>query len=136
MIIIGCVCRGYGIGKNGKIPWKNSNDMKFFREITNGCTVLVGRNTTLPPLKNRTVVVLENRNTIDDIKYRDALLIGGATVWRDAFKKGYVDSIYLTVIDEDYECDTYFPVEYLTEFNLESIQKLDEITRIFYYKKI
>jgi len=136
MIIIGCICQGNGIGKDGKIPWKNKSDMAFFRKKTDGCTVLVGKNTILPPLKNRNIVVLESRDTIDKLEYRDALLIGGSKVWIDAFIKGYVNEIYLTVIDEYYECDTFFPVQYLHNFNLEYIEKLDEKTRIFYYKKI
>lgn len=49
------------IGKNGKIPWKLKDDMKMFRKLTMGNTVLMGRKTyeSLPgPLKGRGIIIL------------------------------------------------------------------------------
>ena len=53
-----------GIAKDGKIPWKSKEDMKFFRKKTTGGIVIMGRRTweSLPPahrpLKNRTNIIL------------------------------------------------------------------------------
>lgn len=49
-----------GIGKNGTIPWKVSEDFKWFKEFTMGKTLVVGRKTynTLPPLRGRNIVVI------------------------------------------------------------------------------
>lgn len=135
MIIVACICQGYGIGKDGRIPWKNTHDMKWFKKITMGNTLLVGKNTILPPLPGRNVVVLQDRNMIDDPQYRNAMLIGGAKVWIDALQKGYIERIYLTVIDEYYECDTYFPIEYLQYYTLDTIITLSDSTSVFVYIK-
>ena len=63
MAIIGIVAidRNLAIGKDGKLPWHYSADMKFFKETTIGNTVVMGRRTWLTlkgPLKDRTNVVL------------------------------------------------------------------------------
>ena len=49
---------GY-IGLDGELPWKSSEDLKHFKELTMGGKLLVGYNTyqKLPPLKGRTVIV-------------------------------------------------------------------------------
>lgn len=43
-IIVGVDCEG-GFGKDGKIPWKSSEDLKRFKKITDGATCVMGRNT-------------------------------------------------------------------------------------------
>jgi len=47
------------IGLNGELPWKSSQDLKHFKEMTNGCKLLVGYNTALklPKLSNREVII-------------------------------------------------------------------------------
>ena len=52
-----------GIAKDGKIPWKSKADMKFFREQTTGCIIIMGSTTLLSlpnalPLPNRLNIVL------------------------------------------------------------------------------
>src|SRR5258705_3354883 len=66
-MIIGIVAvdRNLAIGKDGKLPWHYSADMKFFKETTIGNTVVMGRRTWLTlkgPLKDRTNIVL-SRNS-------------------------------------------------------------------------
>src|SRR5437773_2508439 len=62
-MIIGIVAvdRNGAIGKDGKLPWHYSADMKFFRETTTGNSVVMGRRTWLTlkrPLKDRQNIVL------------------------------------------------------------------------------
>ena len=52
-----------GIAKDGKIPWKSKADMKFFREQTTGCIIIMGSTTLLSlpnalPLPNRLNIVV------------------------------------------------------------------------------
>jgi dihydrofolate reductase len=52
-----------GIAKDGKIPWKSKTDMKFFREQTTGCIIIMGSTTLLSlpnalPLPNRLNIVV------------------------------------------------------------------------------
>jgi dihydrofolate reductase len=48
---------GY-IGLNDSLPWRCSEDLKHFKRMTEGCTLLVGHNTSskMPPLPGRTVI--------------------------------------------------------------------------------
>ena len=69
MIIgIAAVDRQGAIGKNGKLPWHYSADMKFFRETTTGHAVVMGRKTWLTlgkPLKNRLNLVLSRDSSLE-----------------------------------------------------------------------
>src|SRR5678816_1962613 len=69
-MIIGIVAvdRQDAIGKDGKLPWHYSSDMKFFRETTTGHAVVMGRRTWLTlnkPLKNRLNIVLSRDQNIE-----------------------------------------------------------------------
>jgi dihydrofolate reductase len=57
---------GY-IGLNDSLPWRCSEDLKHFKRMTDGCTLLVGYNTAqkMPPLPGRNVVVDERESEID-----------------------------------------------------------------------
>lgn len=65
--LILAVDKNYGIGKDGKIPWKSKKDMAQFKEITTGHTVIMGRKTwdSLPekhrPLSNRRNIVITSK---------------------------------------------------------------------------
>lgn len=126
-----------GIAKNGTIPWKFSKELKYFKEITigKGKNVLVmGRKTwdSLPrkPLPGRIHIVLssnENENTdlvlwkksIDDAIFwystecnniDDLFIIGGEQIY-DFFMKEWIDiidSLYITKINNDFNCDKFF----------------------------
>src|SRR5438105_12901663 len=70
MAIIGIVAldRNLAIGKNGKLPWHYSADMKFFKETTTGNAVVMGRRTWLTlkgPLKNRVNIVLTREANLE-----------------------------------------------------------------------
>lgn len=119
--------RGLGgeIGYQNKLLWSISDDMKRFKEITTGKTVVMGRLTweSIPekyrPLPNRYNIVLTNQkdynakgafvaNNIEDaIKVASKLdtdelvVIGGAAVYRQFFD--YIDTIYETVVYSTFE---------------------------------
>jgi dihydrofolate reductase len=113
------------IGKDGNLPWRLPEDLKRFKSLTMGGVLFVGKKTAqnLPPLKGREVIVL-NRNTypqLTDIakivaeKQKEAWIIGGGEVYRSALTTNIVDRVYLTLVEQEFEGDTYFDLNSLFE---------------------
>ena len=102
------------IGKNNSIPWHYSADLKRFKRLTTGNTVIMGRKTweSLPikPLPNRRNIVI-TRSSIEEIdcfqSIDDALqtcegdvwFIGGAGIYEEAMKKA--DLIDMTLVPDN-----------------------------------
>lgn len=129
----------WGIGKNGTLPWpKNSADLKWFRECTEGHIVMMGRRTwqdpKLPkPLPNRYNIVVSDRGLIAndtrpnmiikrdqvksylDVLEKDVWIIGGAQLFQSTLP--FVDEIWVSRIQGTYECDTFFEI-HTSEFKL------------------
>lgn len=121
-----------GIGLNGKMPWgRIKEDMEFFRGLTTGSTVIMGRVTFESlgnkPLPNRRNIVISSTANVayyfkyDNLFYESSLenallrllsekqifIIGGESIYKKAID--YADRIFLTHIDKDYHCDRFFP---------------------------
>ena len=104
-----------GIGYKGGLPWPhNSEDLKWFREVTMGKTVIVGHNTyeKLPPLPGRAIRVLERDEepvqviaSLTSSGVEEAVVIGGAQTYRTWLP--YVDRFYIARIRGEFESDTY-----------------------------
>ena len=126
--------KNFGIGYKNTIPWHIPDDFKWFKEKTTEKVVIMGMNTyfSLPkrfrPLPNRKNIVLcddptnlkiiENEGAMtfssiyDVIDYCNTLteecfVIGGQSIYNQFIDK--VDTLYLTEIDSNFQCDTYFP---------------------------
>jgi len=120
------------IGKNNKLLWYIPEDLKKFKEITQGKTVVMGRNTFKSIgkiLPNRNNIVLsknlqninnkKNLEICDDFskiikKYKNSVeevfIIGGAQIYKKALELGIIEKLYISHIDfSDNEADTYFP---------------------------
>ncbi len=116
------------IGKEGHLPWNLPADMKFFKEVTIGDVVVMGRKTyeSIPnrPLKNRINIVLTNNkdyqadgavicHTKEDVLTylksnqieQPIHVIGGISAFE--MFKDEVNYLYRTVIDETFDGDTY-----------------------------
>lgn len=129
MRAIVAIDNNWGIGKDGDLLFRIKEDMKFFREMTIGKVVVMGRKTfdSLPngqPLKNRInlVITSEPRESNDNVvfgtmdqiqkeinKYdtNDIFIIGGASIYKQFI---YLCSIvYVTHYDKVCEADTYMP---------------------------
>lgn len=131
------------IGHNNDLPWELPLDLKFFREVTTGHTIIMGRKTfdaigrILPERKN---VILTRRDAsefpegvvvIDDINEvyewnkqnpeEEYFVIGGGEVFKQSFP--YVDRLYITLIDHSFEGDVYFPKYNEDEWELTSEEK-------------
>lgn len=123
--MIAAIDISYGIGRNNTIPWHLPEDLKQFKKLTTGGTVIMGRNTwdslPLKPLQRRkniviTTSLLEEKyeNTIftgrpsDHLGGEDPIwIIGGASIYRQFLPM--VENIYLTRIFRDYNCNVQFP---------------------------
>ena len=120
-----------GIGKDGNLPWHISEDLKNFKRLTSGFTILMGRNTweSLPvrPLPERRNIVLSSKE-VPDVEYYTSIeecieildgdgtenlfVIGGTTVYHNFIHRA--DELHITHVDELAEgIDTYFPVTML-----------------------
>ena len=122
------VAEGGVIGKENRLPWHFSSDLKRFKQTTMGSTLLMGRKTFESiggrPLTGRENFVLthskppapeaENLKFFDSfesalkgVKTEKAFIIGGAKIFRQTMNQ--IDGIFLTRIHETYEGDAFYP---------------------------
>ena len=135
--IIVAVAENNVIGKDNKLIWHLPEDLKRFKSLTTGHTIIMGRKTfeslgrILPNRKhvilcndmelnidNENVEVLENISMLK--KYIDSeeenFVIGGATIYK--LLMPYANKLYLTLIHEKFEGDVYFPEINETEWKI------------------
>ena len=126
--IIVAVAEKNVIGKDNKLIWHLPEDLKRFKELTTGHTIIMGRKTFESlgrVLPNRKHVILcndmkmdvenENIEILEDISMLDKyieseeenFIIGGATIYK--LLMPYAKKLYLTKIHEEFEGDAYFP---------------------------
>ena len=130
MNLIAAVDENWAIGKNNQLLVRIPADQKFFREMTTGRVVVMGRKTleSFPngqPLKNRTNIVLTHNkdyavkdavvvHSMDELheelkKYDsdDVFVIGGEKIYEQLLDE--CDVAHITKIDFAYDADAYFP---------------------------
>ena len=132
--IIVAVAENNGIGNENKLLTHISADLKRFKEITKGHTIVMGRNTwfSLPnrPLPNRVNIVITNDSnetfegavtvySIDEAikkcpENEESFIIGGAMVYEQFFP--LANRLYLTKIHKVFTADTFFPEVKETEW--------------------
>lgn len=116
------------IGKDNKIIWDLPEDLKHFKELTTGHTIIMGRKTfeslgeVLPNRKHiifsqnpdfkvndENVEVVHSLLQIQDLieGKEEAFIIGGAMIYN--FLMPYVKKMYVTEIDQEFEGDSFFP---------------------------
>jgi len=156
-MIIGIVAvdQNLAIGKDGRLPWHYSADMKFFKLTTIGNAVVMGRRTWLTlkgPLKDRQNIVLSrdrNLSSDDSVKVVadvDSVLdlvttqdthlfvIGGAQVYESFMphiERWIVTEVPLTVEG----ADTFMPPNFLDGFEMFELRQLDEGLRVKFYER-
>jgi dihydrofolate reductase len=119
--------RNLVIGKENKIPWKISADLQFFKKVTMGYPIIMGRKTWESigrPLPGRRNIVV-SRNTsysavgaelvssleqaLDSLKeFNRVFVIGGQQLFNQAFP--LADELFITEIELQVEGDTYFEI--------------------------
>ncbi len=121
--IVVAVGPGGVIGSGGRMPWHIPEDLRHFRELTMGHTLVMGRRTFEgigKPLDGRRNIVLtreagwhpegvEVARSLEEAlsMSEDVFVIGGGEVFRQAMP--LADRIYLSHIEGEWTGDTYFP---------------------------
>ena len=115
------------IGNGGKIPWHLPEDFKWFKKMTTGQIVVMGRKTFESigkPLPNRTTIVLSRGGfshpgarmapdlsgidwTEPELAGREVFICGGAQVYSQTLP--LCSDLYLTVVKREFEGDAFFP---------------------------
>jgi len=127
------------IGCNNQLPWRISADLKYFKQVTLGKPIIMGRLTYESigkPLPGRTNIVM-TRDTVwqadgverasdlnqalaiakkiaDDSGLEEVMIIGGATIYREALPQA--DRLYLTRVHTEVDGDAFFPELDLSEW--------------------
>jgi dihydrofolate reductase len=116
------------IGKDNRLLWNIPDDLKRFKELTTGHTVIMGENTYYSigrPLPNRiNIVVTLNQSlelpgcivahSIDEAfqmareqESEEVFVIGGASIYKQCLP--LIERLYLTLVQGTHEADTFFP---------------------------
>lgn len=142
------------IGKSNSLPWYYKEDLQYFKEITTGKTVVMGKNTfnsilsrNNKPLPNRNnVVVTRNVNysyegvvVINDVKKylldnkdKDIFVIGGKQIYEEVYD--LVDRFYITHINKDYDGDIVLNIDY-SKLELSKSFDKNELTFAVYERR-
>ncbi|NFH91335.1 dihydrofolate reductase [Clostridium botulinum] len=151
--IIVAIAKNNVIGNDNKLIWHISEDLKRFKEITSGKTIVMGRKTfeSLPGvLPNRKHIILTrdknfkvNSECVEIIydfdellgKYKNSdtevFIIGGGEIYKQLLP--HTNKLYLTKINKDFDGDTYFPqinyddfkVDYKSDIIIDEKSKLE-----------
>ena len=117
-----------GIKNDNKMPWHLPKDLQFFKEQTTGHTIIMGRKTfdslgrVLPNRKHivltrKDIALQEQVELVHDVSEivqlaeehhdEELFIIGGGTIFEQFLD--YADKLYVTMIDESFHGDVYFP---------------------------
>ena len=125
--LIVAMANNRAIGLNNRMPWHLSADLKRFKQLTMGHPIIMGRLTFEAigkPLPGRTNIIVSRNPAYQQegcvienslaaainhgCRLADEIfIIGGATLYETGLP--LVDHLYLTLINQDFEGDTFFP---------------------------
>jgi len=145
MAIIVAVDESGGFGKDGKIPWHSKEDFAHFKEVTKGHPCVMGRKTyedmlamkkdkdnikEILPGRQSFVVTSNNEfeapgatvvnglraavQSLDGNDHRPVFVLGGEKLFIEAL--AWTETIHMTIMDGDYDCDRFFPIKTLEKF--------------------
>lgn len=121
----------YVIGRNNQLIWRLPDDMKYFKEVTEGHHVLMGRKNYLSippkfrPLVNRVNIVVTHQTgftadkciVVHSVKEgiefarknneTELFIVGGGEIYRQTID--LADKLYITWVHSEFEGDTFFP---------------------------
>jgi len=126
IILIAALTRARVIGKDNRMPWRISEELKHFRRLTTGHPLIWGRKTfeSTGRLPKRRIVVVSRSlppetegvdvcRTLDEAVEKarsygkEIFIAGGAEIYRQALP--LADRLYLSYVKKDYDGDAYFP---------------------------
>jgi dihydrofolate reductase len=156
MIIgIAAIAKNYAIGKDGKLPWHYSADLKFFKQTTSGNVAVMGLHTWQSigkPLPNRLNIVLsrsaeiENQPSVIVLRSKEAVLelakfvkgdvflIGGAKTYAEF--AGVIEKWIVTEIPETIaDADAFMPENFLANFAETNVVEIGDGLRVKFYER-
>lgn len=127
LAVIAAMDRHHLIGDHGHLPWHLPEDLRLFRTLTEGNTVIMGRNTfeslgRKPLAGRRNIVISSTLPASEDVKvcrsFAQALaeawrlggpvfVIGGRQVYQKAL--AIADQLHISWVEGDFSGDVYFP---------------------------
>ena len=141
--------KGGGIAYQGKTPWHLLEDLQFFRDITEGKVMIMGRKTYDAMPKKlchaRTSIVFSRRG-LDDAKVhvvdgldacldklgqypgKEICVIGGQDIFELFLDQGLIDRVYLTKVEGKYLADRFFPLKKIADWSEKVIFECREFT--------
>jgi dihydrofolate reductase len=166
LAIIVAAAKNGVIGRDNQLPWHLPQDLKYFKSVTLGKPVIMGRKTYESigrPLPGRTNIIVTRdaqwtaaegvvvTRSIDAALVEakkalelsaglvdEAMIIGGAEIYRATLD--VVDTVYLTRVNRDFDGDARFPVLNESQWHLASIVAGDSSAEVphdfLIYKKI
>ena len=150
IVLIAARAKNGVIGMGGKIPWNIPNEKCFFKEMTMGHLVVMGRKTYEEigrPLPGRITLVVTNTQNYDNqgcvtvkslqeaiefAKGRTLFVAGGAALYQEALP--LAELLYLTEIDMEIEGDVFFPEFDVNQYQRTVIGKLDYECECYFVK--
>ena len=157
--IIVAIGKNREIGKKNKLLWHIPEDLKNFKKITTGKTVIMGRKTfesigkPLPKRKNiilskngekelskeKGIEIYQNlEKLINDYKdsEEEIFIIGGEQIYKEFLQKELISRLYISYIDfSDCEADAYFPEIDYENWKITEEKKYDNWKFCMYEKK-
>jgi dihydrofolate reductase len=140
------------IGKRNALPWKLKGDLPRFKKLTQGHTVIMGRNTYDSigrPLPERHNIILDwEKRPVEGAEVCDSIeealrlarahnteifVIGGASVYEQMLP--YVEVLHISHVKHPYEGDVYFPVFNKKEWKEIQREDYDDFTAVTYERQ-
>ncbi len=148
------VARNGIIGVKGQIPWHLSDDLKHFKAITSGYSVVMGKNTFLSigrVLPNRQNILISSTfkdevkgllvvSSLDEAVQACStsilMVIGGSRLYTEALP--YTSTLHLTRLDKDFDGDTSFPTLDTDRFEVIDSEKhhSEELSLDYYFETL
>ncbi|PKM73350.1 MAG: diacylglycerol kinase [Firmicutes bacterium HGW-Firmicutes-16] len=148
MYAIVAVSKNWGIGRNNALLFSIPEDMKYFREMTAGKTIIMGRNTleSFPngaPLKNRRNIIISTNEDykvegaeivhspaqalelLSDLPEDEVYVVGGSEVYRAMLP--FCEKAFVTKVLKSSEADRFFPdLDSLSDWKLAQVSEEKE----------
>lgn len=151
--IICAIARNNVIGNDNSMIWHIPSDLKRFKSITSGSTIIMGRKTfeSLPGVlpKRKHVVITRDKNytahnqsvevlhSVDEVlklyenSSEEVYIIGGGQIYKEFLP--HADKLHLTILEKDFEGDTKFPEINKDEWIIEEKSEIITENNIDYY---
>lgn len=140
--IVVAISENNAIGKDNQLLWHLPADLKHFKNITTGHTIIMGRKTydsIGKPLPNRRNIIITRQkglniegvevvNSLDEAlalceSEAEVFIIGGAEIYKQAVAVSH--RIYLTRVHQEFEADAFFPE--LDNETWKEVEKVDHL---------